>query len=751
MSKYAEVSYTGNGATTQFVVSFPYIEKSHVSVYLDDVLTTAYTWNDGVTIIMDSAPSSGVVVKIKRESSINTRLTDYNDGSKLVEKDLDDDSEQALYLIQETRDLVTDAGSNVTVLEGRVDTAESEIDTLQSSLSTAESDIDTLQTDVAANTSDISDNAIAIAANAANISSNDSDIATNASNIATNVSDISDLDARLTTAESDIDDNTADIISGDAATLAAARAYTDAVYGAGLSPWSNSQDYDLGDIIYYTDNIIYKCITSHTANESFTPAYWVEISRTLTDAEVKVAYENNANTNAFTDALLSKLNSIESSATADQTGAEIKALYEAESDTNAFTDAEKSKLSGIESGATADQTGAEIKALYEAETNTNAFTDTLLSKLNGIEEGATVGGSGGGIDAWADATAYEVDDVVFYTDNKIYKCTIAHTSSGTLNGSNFQELSAGSSYTAADIKSLYESNADTNAFTNADNAKLDSIEDSATADQTPSEIKIAYESNADTNAFTDAEQTKLAGLSTTYTNAEATPTTIGGIPAGTTFSNVELSQIIEDLLYPYQTPAFSYFRVNGASSVTLGVGETFSGSNLVFTWATTNSGNVQANSIVLNGTSGLANDGAETQTVADKTETTQASDSFTIQGTDSNSDTFSRTITLNWRHRRYFGVSANTSLNDAEVKALSSEYSTNHTKSVEYDGAGGRYFYFAFPQSFGALTNTTINSLSWNDWVLETRNVVNEHGVSVPYYIYRSFNLINGTITVDWS
>ncbi|WP_043767499.1 hypothetical protein [Algiphilus aromaticivorans] len=36
---------------------------------------------------------------------------------------------------------------------------------------------------------------------------------------------------------------------------------------------------------------------------------------------------------------------------------------------------DKSKLNGIESGATADQTGAEIKAAYEGEADTNAYTD----------------------------------------------------------------------------------------------------------------------------------------------------------------------------------------------------------------------------------------------------------------------------------------------------------------------------------------------------------------------------------------
>ena len=56
-----------------------------------------------------------------------------------------------------------------------------------------------------------------------------------------------------------------------------------------------------------------------------------------------------------------KLDGIESNATADQTNAEIKTAYEANSDTNAFTDSEKTKLSNVENNATADQTNAEIK------------------------------------------------------------------------------------------------------------------------------------------------------------------------------------------------------------------------------------------------------------------------------------------------------------------------------------------------------------------------------------------------------
>jgi hypothetical protein len=51
--------------------------------------------------------------------------------------------------------------------------------------------------------------------------------------------------------------------------------------------------------------------------------------------------------------------------------------------------ADGTKLDGIESGATADQTNAEIRAAVEAASNSNVFTDADHSKLNGIEASAT--------------------------------------------------------------------------------------------------------------------------------------------------------------------------------------------------------------------------------------------------------------------------------------------------------------------------------------------------------------------------
>ena len=52
------------------------------------------------------------------------------------------------------------------------------------------------------------------------------------------------------------------------------------------------------------------------------------------------------------------------------------------------------------------------------------------------------------------------------------------------------------------------------SFDSTSSAKLAGIEAGAEVNPTASEIKTSYESNADTNAFTDAEQTKLSGIAT---------------------------------------------------------------------------------------------------------------------------------------------------------------------------------------------------------------------------------------------
>ena len=71
-----------------------------------------------------------------------------------------------------------------------------------------------------------------------------------------------------------------------------------------------------------------------------------------------------------------------------------------------------------------------------------------------------------------------------------------------------------------------------------DGSKLDTIESNATADQTDAEIKTAYENNSDTNAFTDAEKTKLSGVEAGADVTDTTNVTAAGALMDSEVSNL---------------------------------------------------------------------------------------------------------------------------------------------------------------------------------------------------------------------
>ena len=85
--------------------------------------------------------------------------------------------------------------------------------------------------------------------------------------------------------------------------------------------------------------------------------------------------------NDFTNTLKTKLDNIESNATADQTASEIKTLYESNSDTNAFTDNDHSKLDGIEASADVTDTTNVVAALT-AGTNVAIASDGTISSTD---------------------------------------------------------------------------------------------------------------------------------------------------------------------------------------------------------------------------------------------------------------------------------------------------------------------------------------------------------------------------------
>ena len=269
--------YTGNGSTTTFAFTFPYLANSDVKVEIDNVLKTenssGLTDNDytisSTNIVFNSAPASATDIHIYRFTNVDSAQAVYAAGSSIRAVDLNNNQTQVLYSTQES------AGQLI-------------------------------------RQSDLKDSII----NSAKIEDGS-------------------------------------IVNADINTSAA-------IAGTKVTPSFGAQNVST---------------TGTAATGALTVTGNIAVSGTVDSRDIAADG--------------TKLDNIETAATADQTAAEIRTLVESASDSNVFTDADHTKLNGIESGATADQTNAEIRAAVEAATDSNVFTDADHTKLNSVETGAT--------------------------------------------------------------------------------------------------------------------------------------------------------------------------------------------------------------------------------------------------------------------------------------------------------------------------------------------------------------------------
>lgn len=99
------VTYNGTGTQTRFDFPFDYLRKSFVYVSVDNTLldnTTDYTI-DGRTVVFNTAPASGSVIRIYRETATD-RLVVWADASVLKAADMTIQQVQQLHILEEAND-----------------------------------------------------------------------------------------------------------------------------------------------------------------------------------------------------------------------------------------------------------------------------------------------------------------------------------------------------------------------------------------------------------------------------------------------------------------------------------------------------------------------------------------------------------------------------------------------------------------------------------------------------------------------
>ena len=349
-------SYTGNGSRVSYPFTFPYLKASDVKASIDAVDTTAFTLTNATTLQFNTAPANGAKIKIFRETGIDSLSATFYAGSAIKSEDLNDNFTQNLYVTQEVNGrYISSLGGTMTgnfnlgeeadiVFEGATDDAH------ETTITVADPTQDNTITfpNVTGNVVTTGDTGTVATGMIANDAVTMEKLNSGA------------LPTDITVASANIVDGT--IVNADVNAAAA-------IEGSKINPAFAAQNISTSGTI---------ATGAHTVTGN------IVVSGTVDGRDVAADG--------------TKLDGIESGATADQTNAEIRAAVQAASDSNVFTDADHTKLDGIETGATADQTASDIKTLIASSpldsshlapnsVTTSEIADAELTTLAGMQSG----------------------------------------------------------------------------------------------------------------------------------------------------------------------------------------------------------------------------------------------------------------------------------------------------------------------------------------------------------------------------
>jgi hypothetical protein len=229
---------------------------------------------------------------------------------------------------------------------------------------------------------------------------------------------------------------------------------------------------------------------------------------------------------------------------------------------------------------------------------------------------------------------------------------------------------------------------------------------------------------------------------------------MGILPIGTDISGLTADKVLLQAFAGFVNPEFTAFAV---ALAIVEVGTEISG-NKTFSWAFDLLENVADNSIsildvtnaatLVNTLSKVSTAEVNIGTVVKNTATfnrwkATAQDN---QGNDMESAEYS----VNWRWRRFWGFINDQNPNDATILDASSELSTSLSKSWNTGNpTGEQYFFFAYPASFGNLSEIAVNGFSGlATFTGSTRDFENALGVVESYTIYVSNNLLANAASI---
>jgi hypothetical protein len=103
------IEYTGNGSTTNYSFTFEYIKEAEVKATIDGTATTAFTFANATTLSFTTAPTSGALIRIYRDTAVDTAKATFFAGSAIKAEDLNDNFTQTRFAVEEIKENTWDS------------------------------------------------------------------------------------------------------------------------------------------------------------------------------------------------------------------------------------------------------------------------------------------------------------------------------------------------------------------------------------------------------------------------------------------------------------------------------------------------------------------------------------------------------------------------------------------------------------------------------------------------------------------
>ena len=274
-----------------------------------------------------------------------------------------------------------------------------------------------------------------------------------------------------------------------------------------------------------------------------------------------------------------------------------------------------------------------------------------------------------------------------------------------------------------------------------DKAKLDGIEEGAN--------NYVHPDDENTRHVTDAQIAKWDAGAASYTSEDPTVVDFGGIPAGTTFEDKPLVEVLDQLLHPYVAPI-----VAATSTPNGGIYEI--GDSVGVSTITVNVTKKSENITKVEVFDGSVSLGSKTEGILTGTLDFPQTDlnvttnkTFQVKVTDEKkTTTVNTTSAFTFVYPYYVGVcDSDATIDEALVKSLTKKIeSKTAVKSVDYT-TNNQKMVFAYPKAYGALKKIVdANKFDVTSTFTAVEvAIVGLNNVAQTYYVYVSKN--SSTVT----